>query len=111
MIKTKFHPDDRTFHFNRNHNHNNDAVEEAKILRYISDGHNIAQTAQKFDIDCMIVKRIVGELARLEKVPKKPKQRNNIKLKEKIQVLHFIESGYSVPKASKKFDILYIHEL
>ena len=35
----------------------------------------------------------------------KSKQRNNLKLKENIHVLHFLESGYSVPQASKIFDV------
>ena len=76
-----------------------------EILRYISDGHNLAQAAQKFEIDCESVKRIVDQRARLEKVPMKSKQRNNLKLKQKIQVLHFVQSGYSVPQAAKKFDV------
>ena len=54
-----------------------------EVLRYIFDGHNIAQTAKNFDIDCEIVKRIVDQRARLEKVPMKLEQRNNLKLREK----------------------------
>ena len=76
-----------------------------EILRHISDGHNLAQAAQKFEIDCDSMKRIVDQRARLEKVPMKSKQRNNLKVKEKIQMLHFVESGYSVPQASMKFDV------
>ena len=76
-----------------------------EILRYISDGHNLAQAAQKFKIDCDSVKQIVDQRAQLEKVPMKSKQRNNLKVKEKIQVLHFVESGYSMSQASKKFDV------
>ena len=49
------------------------------------------------------MKRIVNQRVRLEKVPLKPQQPNNLKIKEKIQVLHFLEFGYSVPQASKKF--------
>ena len=34
-----------------------------------------------------------------------PKQCNELKLKERIQVLHIVESEYSVPQTSKKFDV------
>ena len=76
-----------------------------EILRHISDGHNIAQIAQKFDIDCEILKGIVDQRARLDKVPMKPKNRNNLKLKENIQLAHFAEYGYNVSQASKKFNV------
>ena len=54
-----------------------------EILRFISDGYNLAHVARKFETDCESVKRIFDLRGRLEKESMNPNSAIIIKMNSK----------------------------